>query len=339
MLSATEARKRRCMKLWHRNLALGSPINGFLRNVRWEGEGAGEGGSGGEGGAAGGGSGAGAGAGAAGSDGAGGAAGQGAGADWRAGFDPAIKDHAALKDFKDPASLAKSYVEAQKLIGVDKIPVPQGFSDKPEIREKFLNEIADRLGRPKEAKEYKITDVKLPEGVSFKVAPEALDALKVQAHKLGLLPHQLDGLYNWYMTDSANKIKAQQDTIKKNIGDAEAELRSEWGSAFDAKKGLAEKVLDKFATAEERAHLIKTGFNNDPKIIRMLARFGETVSEDTFEKGGGETTMTPQEAESELTTVRAKLLKMNQSDPEYKAVLKRRNELMEMATPNKEGKA
>ena len=318
-----------------------------MSRMRHFAEGAGDGGAGGDGGGAGGGSGAagggagdGAGQGGAGDQGAGkGAAGAGGAAsgatDWRASLDPSIKDHASLKDFKDPASLAKSYVESQKLIGVDKLPIPANFSTNPEVREKFMNEVFDRLGRPKDAKEYKITDVKLPDGVSFSVAPEAIEALKGEAHKLGMLPHQLDGLYKWYMNDTANKIKAQQDLIKKNIGDAEAELRSEWGSAYEVKVGIAEKVLDKFATPEEREHLKKSGFNNDPKIIRMLARFGETVSEDTFAKGGAETTMTPDEANRELTIVRGRLLKMEQSDPEYKLLLERRDNLMRMATPGK----
>lgn len=314
------------MKLWHRNT--GSPINGFLNRVRWEGAAGGDGAAGSEGGASGGGSEGDAAAAKAAAD----AATTAAASDWRSGLDVSIKDHASLKDFKDPKDLAKSWVEAQKLIGVDKIPVPQNY-DNPEVRAKFANEIADRLGRPKEAKEYKITDVKLPDGVNFKVAPEALDTLKVEAHKLGLLPHQLDGLYKWYVTDTGNRLKAHQEGIQKSINDITAELRSEWGAAFDAKKGIAEKVLDKFATPEERAHLIKTGFNNDPKIIRMLSRFGESVSEDTFTKGGSETTMTPEEATKELAKIRQQLTEMQQSNPEYKILLKRRTELMAMATP------
>jgi len=255
-------------------------------------------------------------------------------ADWRAGLDVSIKDHPCLKDFKDPMEVVKSWVGAQKLIGVDKLPIPPADA-KPEVRDQFLNTVYDRLGRPKEAKDYKLTDVKMPEGVEVKADAQFTDGLKAEAHKLGLLPHQIDGLYSWYMTNTGNRVKAYNDSIKKNITDTEAELRSEYGAAFDAKKGIAEKVLDTFATAEERAHLIKTGFNNDPKIIRMLVRFGESVSDDSFIKGSGEATMTPKEAESELVKVRKQLVEMPKSDPEYKILEQRRRDLMEMATPNK----
>jgi hypothetical protein len=249
--------------------------------------------------------------------------------DWRASLDPAIKDHAALKSFKTYGDLAKSHVELQKLVGVDKIPVPQNFEN-PEVRAKFENEVFDRLGRPKDPKEYKLVN---PDGVDLKLAQDAEEGLRTQAHKLGLLPHQLDGLYKWYMADTANRLKQQQESVTKKIQDVTAELKSEWGAAFDAKKSVAEKVLDKFATPEERAHLVETGFNNDPKIIRMLAKIGSSISDDSFVKGEVEATMTPKEASAELARVRNQLMGMEQSNPEYKILLQRRNELMAMATP------
>lgn len=248
--------------------------------------------------------------------------------DWRSTLDPAIKDHASLKDFKDPQSLAKSYVEAQKLIGVDKIPIPQNF-DSPEVRGKFFNDVFDRLGRPKEAKEYKITDVKLPDGVSFKTEPETMDNLKAEAHKLGILPFQLDGLYKWYATDSANKLLAQNQELTKSRQDSESSLRNEWGAAYPAKVSKAKELLTKFA-GDDYKQLLDSGFGNNPAVIRFMAKMAESISEDAFAKGGGEVTMTPEEARKELNKVRLQLVNMQQSNPEYKDLLKRRNDLIKM---------
>jgi hypothetical protein len=314
-------------KLWFRSV--GSPVNSFLSRVRYFAEG--EGGAGAEGaqGASGEGSGAGQGQGEAGKG------KEGAGAqDWRANLDPAIKDHPCLKDVKDPMDVIQSWVGVQKMIGVDKLPIPPADA-KPEVRNEFLNIAYDRLGRPKTAAEYKLSDVKLPEGVEVKPDAQFIDGLKTEAHKLGLLPHQVDGLYSWYMNSTGNRVKAYNDSVQKSIGDAKAELMSEYGAAYDAKYAIAEKVLNTFSTAEEREHLKKTGFNNDPKIIRMLVRFGESVSDDSFVKGSGESTMTPKEAESELVKIRQQLVDMPKSNPEYKVLEQRRRDLMEMAYINK----
>jgi len=325
------------MKLWYRDLSLGSPINGFLSTVRWEGQASGDGGTGAGAGSAGNGSGDGQAGGGQGSgqgagSGEGGQAANAGGADWRSGLDPEIKDHPCLKDFKSEKEAVKAYVSAQKLIGVDKLPLPPKDA-KPEVREQFLNTVFDRLGRPKEAKEYKITDVKLPDGIDLKTSPEAIEALKVEAHKLGLLPNQLDGLYKWYMTDAASKLKAHGEAQEKAKQDAEASLRQEMGAAYQGKLAKASQLLQKFA-GDDYKNLIESGFGNNPAVIRFMAKMAESISEDTFTKGSGEATMTPQEALKEIPTVQKKLQEMDQSNPEYKPLLERKKQLYAMAYPN-----
>jgi len=323
-------------RLWH--LGVGSPINGFLRFVRWDDASGAGSGSGDGAGASGGSSGAGQGDGGAGGDaGAGsGAGGQGAGQqqDWRSGLDADIKDHPCLKDFKSEKEVAKAYVGAQRLIGVDKLPIPKDYATNPEVRGKFLNDVADRLGRPKESKDYKITDVKFPDGVDVKKDPDFVNGLKAESHKLGLLPHQVDGLYSWYMTLAGNKIKAHGEGLTKAKQDSEASLRAEYGSAYDGKVTKAQELLNKFG-GDDYKSLLDSGFGNNPAVIRFMSKMADSISEDTFTRGGGEATMTPGEADKELTQVRNKLVAMDQSNPEYKELLKRRNDLMSMSSPEK----
>lgn len=259
-------------------------------------------------------------------------------ADWKAVLDPEIKDHACLVDFKDdlipvPKSLIKSYVGNQAFIGTDRLPMPPKDA-KPEVKEKFMNEIYDRLGRPKEAKDYKIEDVKLPEGVELKTTPEGMDALKGVAHKLGMSPAQLNGLYNWYMTDAGGRMKAYKNKLVKGQQEAEAVLRGEMGAAYDGKVARSNLMLEKFA-GDDYKQLLESGFGDNPAVIRFMSKMADLISEDAFEKGRQEATMTPEEADKELVKVRKQLVGMEKSDPEYKVLLKRRSDLMEMATPSK----
>ena len=302
------------MKLWYRNLSLGSTINSFLKNVRWDDA---SGAAGGDAGDAGGGSGD------TGADDAGKAA------DWRTDLDPSIKDHAVLQKYNTKNDAIKALVDVQPLIGLEKLPIPPKDAS-PETRDKFLSDVYDRLGRPKEAKDYKITDVKLPEGV--KADPVFMDELKATAHKLGLLPHQVDGLYSWYMNTAGTRQKAATEASTKAREDSEASFRSEYGAAYDAKIAKAQSLLNKFG-GDDVKQLLDKGLGNDPAVVRFMSKIADSISEDSFAKGGGESTMTPKEAEAELSKVRAQLIGMERNNPEYKLLLERRNDLMAMASP------
>jgi hypothetical protein len=234
-----------------------------------------------------------------------------------------------LQKYNSKNDAIKALVDVQPLIGLEKLPIPPKDA-KPEVREKFLNDVYDKLGRPKEAKDYKIADVKMPEGV--KADGEFIDALKVASHKLGLLPHQVDGLYSWYMNTAGTRIKAKTEAETKAREDSEASLRSEFGSAYDAKVAKAQSVLNKFA-GDDMKQLLDKGLGNDPAVVRFMSKIADSISEDAFAKGGGESTMTPKEAEAELGKVRAQLIGMERSNPEYKLLLERRNDLMAMASP------
>jgi len=233
-----------------------------------------------------------------------------------------------LKKYETANDAIKALVDVQPLIGVDKLPIPPKDA-KPEVREKFLNEAFDRLGRPKEAKDYKLSEVK-----DIKISPETLDALKTEAHKLGLLPHQLDGLYKWYATDVLNKVKQYNDNITKTRQDTEAALRHEWGEAYNGKVLQAQTLINKFAGDDFKA-ILDSGFGNNPVVIKFLANMADKMGEDIMAKGTSEATLTPKEAEAELAKVRAQLMSMEKSNPEYKILEERRRELMEMAYPEK----
>ena len=48
--------------------------------------------------------------------------------DWKASLSDEIRNEKSLENISDIESLAKGYVHAQKLVGADKIPVPNKFA-------------------------------------------------------------------------------------------------------------------------------------------------------------------------------------------------------------------
>lgn len=253
--------------------------------------------------------------------------------DWRSSLPAEIKDHPCLKDFKGTDDAVKAYVNAQRLIGVDKLPIPPKDA-KPEVREKFMNDVYDRLGRPKEAKDYKITNPKLPDGINIPVAPTEIDAFKGEAHKLGLLPHQVDGIYQFYMASMANQLKQHGEIMTGASKDAEADLRQEYGAAYDAKVAKAKNLLQKTA-GDDFKQLLDSGFGNNPAVIRYMAKMADMISEDSFVKGD-EATMTPKEAQDEISKIRANSSHpyFVKSHPDHNVAVKRMTDLYEMAHPS-----
>ena len=66
--------------------------------------------------------------------------------DWKASLSDEIRNEKSLENISDIESLAKSFVHAQKLVGADKIPVPNKFATEDD-----WNKVYEKLGRPKSA--------------------------------------------------------------------------------------------------------------------------------------------------------------------------------------------
>ena len=66
--------------------------------------------------------------------------------DWKSGLSEDIRADKSLENIKDISGLAKSYIHAQKMVGADKIPVPNKYATEDD-----WNAVYEKLGRPKSA--------------------------------------------------------------------------------------------------------------------------------------------------------------------------------------------
>ena len=97
-----------------------------------------------------------------------------------------LRDHPSLGPIKDVENLARSYVNAQRLIGADKLPMPVNPTTED------LDNIYSRLGRPESAEGYEIAvDGNI---VTEEVAKSYADV----AHNLRLTPDQANGVLEYY---------------------------------------------------------------------------------------------------------------------------------------------
>jgi len=208
-----------------------------------------------------------------------------------------LREHPSLSPIKDVENLARSYVNAQRLIGSDKIPMPVNPTDED------LDRIYDRLGRPESPEGYGIkTDGTI---VTEDVAANFADI----SHKLRLTPQQAEGIMDYYRSSVEQSISAESGITEEARENTEAALRQEWGRAYEQKVESAAKVAQEFADPEmfslQLADGSRLGDNAEfIKAFAKIAEFRQTVtSEDTVAEISQSNVMTPANARAEIDAI------------------------------------
>ena len=203
--------------------------------------------------------------------------------DWKASIPEEVRGHKSLETIQDVGSLAKSYVNAQSMIGADKIALP-GKSSTPEQ----WGEIYSKLGRPEAADKYELSN-NLPEGQELD--PTLMGGFTNTAHAAGLSTKQAQSLLDWYnnvlVDNSAQTTAAEQAQLEQRTN----ELKQYYGPAFEDRINLAKAVSAQFTEGDENIFDVKLAdgslLGNHPDFIKMTANMGvfmkEKMGEDTLE--------------------------------------------------------
>jgi hypothetical protein len=212
--------------------------------------------------------------------------------DWKAGLSDDLRADKSLENIKDISSLAKSYIHAQRLVGADKIPVPNKHATDEDWKEVYK-----RLGAPEKPDQYKY---KFDEGQE--VDTEALKNFSSQAHKLGLLPTQAQGMVNYY-NEMVGKQLADAESISTSQREkAMTELKTEWGQAYDQKLQKANTVVSSVFPKGIMSINLEDGtkLGDHSEVIKAFAALGEKMGEDDIIKSDGPVYMTPKQIEKQI---------------------------------------
>jgi hypothetical protein len=212
--------------------------------------------------------------------------------DWKASLSDEIRSDKSLENIKDIEGLAKSYVHAQKLVGSDKIPVPNKYAT-----DKDWDAVYEKLGRPKTADGYKFD---LPQ--DKQVDEASLKEFSTQAHKLGLLPSQAQGVVKFYNDITARSL---QDADSKALAARETstkELKQEWGQAFDQKVSQAATLAKSVGATELLDANLADGtkLGDHPVMIKAFAELASKMGEDSIVQASGPTYLTPNQIEKQI---------------------------------------
>lgn len=199
---------------------------------------------------------------------------------WRDDIPAEFKADPSLATIKTVGDLAKGYVHAQKLIGVDKMAAP---NDKWTDAE--WSQFYDRAGRPKTADEYAVPQVKLPEGM--KLDDKLWKETQGVFHGLGLSSKQAEGVMKRYLEVAAKDYETQQASKKQTEAEGRAALQQEWGRDFENKLKLAQAAIQKFGGDEVINLIAEAGLGNSPAFVKMLSVIGAAISDSKLDGRGG----------------------------------------------------
>lgn len=183
-----------------------------------------------------------------------------------------IAAEAAFKDIKTDEAMARSYLAAQKMIGIPKDQLLR-ITDKPED----LAVIYNRLGRPEKPEGY---EIKPPDGGT--IDPETGKSLYARAHELGVSQKQLQGLYDWLAEGAAAAQAATESRTTQKIAEGMALLKRDYGLAYDQKVADAEgavQILDQKYPGIKDA-LYAVGLGQHPALHKFFADYAGTLKED-----------------------------------------------------------
>ena len=206
------------------------------------------------------------------------------------------QEEKSLQNFSNMNDFVKSYLHSQKLVGADKIPLPNKLATKED-----WDVVYSKLGRPETADGYKY---ELPK--ETKLDEATLKNFSEEAHKLGLLPGQAQGIIKYYNNLAEQNEQSQNVNVEASKANAEAELRKEFGPAYDLKIAQARNLaVNAFGNEFLRNTKLADGtpLGNSPEVIRAMATLAERMSEDSFVKGEGTAAMTVKEIDTEIETL------------------------------------
>lgn len=222
-----------------------------------------------------------------------------------------LKANPALAKITSVEHLARSAISAQKMIGKD----PDRLVELPGAEDADgRRAVLERLGLPKDTTGYKLEP---GEGTPDFLKPEGpmASGFVDTAHKLGIMPDQAAGVYQWFSEVMTATAQDQATQSQEEYAENTRAMQAKYGAAFDQTVAAANFAVDKLGGDALRELLDDKGLGANPLVIDAFSRVGTLLAEDGIGdgKGGGGNpfsgAMTPDNARAKAQELQAQALK------------------------------
>jgi hypothetical protein len=235
-----------------------------------------------------------------------------------------------LETSKDFPSFVQQYREHRKMIGKNRLAVPDKNAPLSETYEFFKG-----LGRPDKASDYDLgDDFGPPENLPWdeQSMPELLDVL----HRAGLNNDQVKLVARGYVDAAKTHFERMNGGLNELYEDADRALHREWGNNYEANHDLAHRAFNHIAGDDfdhvETIRLADGRLAGDhPVLIRMMAMAGQAMKDHGLlgDSPGGGGKLNPAQIRSKIREIEADARFKDPSHPQYNEVLGNWNSLIE----------
>lgn len=194
---------------------------------------------------------------------------------WKNSLPEDLRNEPCLDNVKNFATLTKSFVNAQKMIGKNKIAIP-GENATEEERNAFYT----ALGRPSTADEYKHEGVELPEGITLD--DNAIKEFRNFAYENGLSQQVYEKALAFDVLRAQKSYEAAVKAHNQEYEQTMSKLRDQYGDQLQGRIAQVDKALTTFGIKDL---FIEKGLTNNYQVFEALAKIGESISESKLKAG------------------------------------------------------
>lgn len=217
---------------------------------------------------------------------------------WRDAIPKEYAEDASLANIKTIDDLAKSYVNAQKMIGSEnRVKIPEADASAEEMME-FYN----KVGRPKDPSGY---DFKLqedaPQEFESEEAQQWVDSFRKNSHDLGLTKAQAEALWDAHQKDAIDNYNKASLSFKQQVEELEENSRKEFGTKLPEVVKIRSEVINTFGDAAAFDVLVNNPINaRSPELLKMFEKIGKALGEDKLTREVKTRPLSPKEARSKI---------------------------------------
>ena len=252
-------------------------------------------------------------------------------ANWKSSISEEFRSDPNIEKFTEIDALAKSYINATRMIGQDKVAVPNKNSTEDQ-----WNEVYSKLGRPESADKYALNI----ESEAVAMDENAIKSFAEQSHKLGLNNTQAQGILEFYKNNMESNMQRATVDTETAQAQAETELRAEWGKEFDnqvakagalAKANMNPEILDLQMQDGTR-------IGDHPEIIKGFAKIAGMLSEDKLVSTESESVNSMKDLQSEISAITNNTdgPYWNSQHPDHEKMVQQVYTLREMSQPKED---
>jgi hypothetical protein len=203
------------------------------------------------------------------------------------------KEEKALQNFSSMDDFVKSYLSAQRLVGANKVAIPNKMAT-----DEDWEEVYSKLGRPAKPEDYKY---------SFSEEEINQDQLKnfnETAHRIGLLPKQAERIIKFYNEMNTQAEVDNQKMFEAKQTEAMTDLKKEFGPTYTKRLDQAKKLATETLGNEMLNNTVLkdgTRLGDSVEVIKAFSMLADKLSEDEIIKGEGSSYQTASEIEKEIS--------------------------------------